>query len=50
MSNDYYGYSKVFDMTRKELRKHLREWEKENLPYKEKEGSVYDYLKEIKDI
>lgn len=48
MSNN--GYSKAFDMTRKELRKYLREWEEENLPHNEEDDSVYDYLKKLKQI
>lgn len=50
MSSDYYGYSKAFQMNRKDLRKHLKEWRKDNLPSNRKEKSVFQVLKELKQI
>lgn len=43
-------YSKVFQMDRTELRKYLRNWERDNLPSNRKDKSVYDVLKELKQI
>ena len=40
------GYSEVFKMDKTELRKYLRDWEKENLPNNRKNKSVYDVMKE----